>query len=78
MTIRVFSGKHGLFYGTDTTDSSVFVAAKTETLARRLVEEARSGLLEGTIVLPQAEDQTPEQRLETVTLFKRHLCRDKH
>lgn len=76
MPVEIVQGEHGLFYGTDTAFPAVFVAAKTEPETRRFVEEAGNGLLEGTVVVPSAKDQTPAQRKETVDRLKKHLHKD--
>lgn len=78
MAIVVTPGKYGLFYGTDTANAAVFVAAETDSTAQKLVTEARDGLLEGTVVLPLAKDQTPKQRQETIGQLTKHLHKDKH
>jgi hypothetical protein len=73
MTVLIEKGFAGLFYGTDTNNRDIFVAGFTEIQAGELVEEVQEGLHEGTVILPPAQEQTSDQREETIARLAKHL-----
>jgi hypothetical protein len=88
MTEVIELGERGLYYLTDTDQAGVFIIAETEPKARELAVMARRALVEGTdipghishdhtsgtrIMVPDPNVLTPEQRVETITRFAKHL-----
>lgn len=87
-TEQIKKGESGLFYLTDSADRSIFIAAPSPFEAREFAKIARAVLRRGgvipnhtlhdhvnggQVVVPNPEDMTSEQCIETVLLLQRHL-----
>src|SRR5689334_14120175 len=87
-TELIKQGEHGLFYLTDSAERSIFIAAVSLDDARYIAAIARDVLQHGgtipnhtlhdhinggQVVVPDPDDMTPEQCMETVLLLQRHL-----
>lgn len=84
----IHQGEHGLFYLTDSAERGIFIASASPEDAHDIATIARVALHRGgsipnhtvhdhvnggQVVVPDPDDMTPEQCLETVLLLQRHL-----